>query len=96
MMSNLERLVYMANQIARNFDAMGEEAAGAATADHMIAYWDPHMRDQIAAYERAHPETLTPIARTAAKMISSGLGVAAQTRVTMSNAIKQDDRSDAG
>ena len=32
MMSNLERLVYMANQIARNFEAHGHDAAVRQTA----------------------------------------------------------------
>ena len=96
MMSNLERLVYMANQIARNFEVLGQDRAAAATADHMIAYWDPRMKDQIVQCERSHPDTLTPIARAAAKMISDGLSVAAHTRATMSHTVDQDDRSDAG
>jgi len=42
-----ERLAYMANQIARNFAAAGEERAVLATADHIAAYWDPRMREAI-------------------------------------------------
>lgn len=49
MMSNLERLVYMANQIARNFEALGSDAAAAATGDHLLQFWDPHMKRQIIA-----------------------------------------------
>ena len=49
MMSNLERLVYMANQIARNFEAIGHDAAAAATADHIASFWDPRMKAQIFA-----------------------------------------------
>ena len=47
MMSNLERLVYMANQIARNFEAIGHDAAAKATADHVASFWDPRMKSQI-------------------------------------------------
>ena len=45
MMTTLERLVYMANQIARNFEAQGHETAVRATADHIASFWDPRMRD---------------------------------------------------
>ena len=47
-MGTEERLVYMANQIARNFAVMGEGAA-AATADHIAKFWDPRMRARILA-----------------------------------------------
>jgi formate dehydrogenase subunit delta len=48
MMGTEERLVYMANQIAREFAAAGEGAA-AATADHIAKFWDPRMRGRILA-----------------------------------------------
>ena len=54
MMSTEERLVYMANQIARNFAASGDGAA-AATADHIAKFWDPRMRGRILA---ADPQQL--------------------------------------
>jgi formate dehydrogenase subunit delta len=69
MMSNLERLVYMANQIARNFAAMGDEAAAMATADHIIAFWDPRMRAQLVDRLVVAPEGLEPLARQAAAML---------------------------
>ena len=47
MMTPHERLVYMANQIARNFAAQGEEKASLATADHIASYWDPRMKAEI-------------------------------------------------
>ncbi len=49
MMSPDERLVYMANQIARNLAAQGDEEAALAVADHIAAFWDPRMRDRIFA-----------------------------------------------
>lgn len=49
MMTPHERLVYMANQIARNLAAQGEKAAVLATADHIAAFWDPRMKAEIFA-----------------------------------------------
>ena len=49
MMGTEERLVYMANQIAREFAVMGDGAAAAATADHIAKFWDPRMRGRILA-----------------------------------------------
>lgn len=38
------KLIHMANQIARNFAALGDEAAIAATAEHIRKFWDPRMK----------------------------------------------------
>lgn len=65
MLSNRDRLVYMANQIARNLAVMGEVEAAAATADHLTAYWDPRMKQQILVVLHADPEALSKIARRA-------------------------------
>ena len=43
-MSTLENLIRMANQIARNFEAQGQEAAVTATAEHIRKFWAPRMR----------------------------------------------------
>jgi len=40
-------LIRMANQIARAFDAEGEEQAIAATAAHIRDFWDPRMKSAI-------------------------------------------------
>jgi len=37
-------VVRMANQIALNFAALGEDEAARATAEHIGKYWDPRMR----------------------------------------------------
>ena len=39
-----ERLVRMANDIARNFAVLGEGEAVAATAEHIALFWDPRMK----------------------------------------------------
>jgi formate dehydrogenase subunit delta len=64
-MSTEDRLIYMANQIARNVAALGEEEAVAMTADHIRAFWDPAMKRRIAALAAAHPQALSPIAAAA-------------------------------
>ncbi len=62
-MTSVERLVYMANQIAANF--MREADPAAATAHHMQLYWDPRMKQLIC--EQDQPG-LSPVA---AKAIAS-------------------------
>lgn len=49
--STKARLIYMANQIARNFCALDHEAAAAATADHILQFWDQRMKAAIAGDE---------------------------------------------
>lgn len=65
-MTGLARLVYMANQIARNFAAQGEATAIAATAEHIGKYWDPRMKAMILAYQG---DELSPAARAAIEQI---------------------------
>lgn len=59
---DIERLHYMADQIARNLASQGEEAAIAGTCQHIRDYWDPRMKAAILA---ADPAALGPIARAA-------------------------------
>jgi len=40
-----EAVVRMANQIARNLKARGEDAAVAGTAEHIRLFWDPRMKE---------------------------------------------------
>lgn len=60
--SGTDRLVYMANQIAANLAAHGADRAAAETAEHIVRYWDPAMRDAIL---RVEPDRLSAIARAA-------------------------------
>jgi formate dehydrogenase subunit delta len=55
-----ERLIYMANQIARFFASQPEGAAGAAA--HLKSFWDPSMRAEIGAWRAAGGEGLHPLA----------------------------------
>jgi formate dehydrogenase subunit delta len=44
-----DRLIAMANQIGRFFQAQGEAAVVAGVEDHLRKYWDPRMRREIVA-----------------------------------------------
>ena len=59
---DITRLTSMADQIARNFAIQGEEAAAAATAQHIRDFWDPRMKAAILAADRGE---LSPIVRAA-------------------------------
>jgi len=63
-----ERLVYMANQIARFFASQPGEAA-AATADHLRAFWAPAMRKEIIAWVEAGGGGLDPVAAGAVALL---------------------------
>ena len=63
---DLARLTFMANQIARNFAAQGDEVAAAATAQHLKLFWDPRMKAEILNGDRAE---LEPIAKAAVELL---------------------------
>ena len=64
---NLAHLTYMANQIARNFAAQGDEVAATATAQHLKLFWDPRMKAAILGGDRAG---LEPIAKAAVELLA--------------------------
>jgi formate dehydrogenase subunit delta len=73
---NPDRLVYMANQIAKGFRLKSEDRAVADTLDHIQKFWEPRMRREFLAHVdasggvelrplvldavRAHRERLAP------------------------------------
>jgi formate dehydrogenase subunit delta len=59
------KLVMMANQIARFFAAQGEQRAVPQIADHIRQFWDPRMRREIAAHVAGGGVGLDPLARAA-------------------------------
>jgi len=59
---NIVPLIRMANQIAANLAAQGQDEAIAQTAQHITLYWEPRMKAAIIA---ADPAPLSPIARAA-------------------------------
>ena len=64
---DIERLTYMANQIARNFAAQGEDEAIAATWRHLSDFWDPRMKAAILGGDRSG---LDPITRAAVERLA--------------------------
>lgn len=70
-MSTADRLIYMANQIARNLAAEGPERSVAMVADHLGKYWDPAMRRRIVALARDRPDALSPLAAAAVDLIAN-------------------------
>lgn len=61
------RLVYMANQIARNLASQGDTAAD-LTCQHIRDYWDPRMRAALVAGAR---EGLDALARKAVEQLDA-------------------------
>jgi formate dehydrogenase subunit delta len=64
-MTPVDKLVMMANQIARNFAVEGDVAAAEATADHLARFWDPTMRARLSEHAARGGNGLSPIARAA-------------------------------
>ncbi len=96
MMSNLERLVYMANQIARNFEAMGSDIAAAATGDHLLQFWDPHKKRQIIDQLDEPDSALTPTAREAVRIMKRGWSAGELSVPEVEAASSPEGASDAG
>jgi formate dehydrogenase subunit delta len=64
----IERLRYMADQIARNFAAKGEAQAVAATAEHIRLFWDPRMKAAILSDDRS---ALSPVVAAAVERLAA-------------------------
>ncbi|HOB15036.1 MAG TPA: formate dehydrogenase subunit delta [Novosphingobium sp.] len=62
---DLERLTYMANQIARNLAPQGDAAID-LTCQHIRDFWDPRMKAAILTGDRSG---LNPIARAAVERL---------------------------
>ncbi len=86
------RLVYMANQIARNFATMGDVDAARATADHIASFWDPRMRAAI----RCDDEGLSPVAAAAFEELRRRGPPPPQTRATQFAGPDGEGGQDAG
>ena len=95
MSSTVETLRRMANDIARNLEAMGHDKAVLATADHIDKFWDPRMKRMIFA-DDARAGVLTPIAAEAIDHLAGGAHPESQTRGTEFNTAHEIGHSDAG
>ena len=66
-------LTRMANQIARSFQALGEDRAVESTANHIKLFWSPPMREGLEELRQQQPSPLSPIAlKAAAKLAPAG------------------------
>jgi formate dehydrogenase subunit delta len=81
----LDKLVYMANQIAREFAGQRPREAAAATWDHLWHFWDPRMRALILAHLEAGGEGLSEIAREAVARLAAPVEPAPRTKATEFN-----------
>lgn len=63
--STHDKLVYMANQIAKFFGSQPEDEAIAGAADHLRKFWDPRMRAKIIAHLDGGGAGLDPLASKA-------------------------------
>ena len=93
--TTLATLRRMANDIARNLEAMGHDAAVLATADHIDKFWDPRMKRAIFADDERFG-VLTPIAAEAIDHLATGARPESQTRGTEFNSAHEIGHSDAG
>jgi formate dehydrogenase subunit delta len=57
-----EKLVMMANQIAKFFAAQGHDRAVPQITDHLEKFWDPRMRRQIREHATKGGAGLDPLA----------------------------------
>jgi len=54
-------LVRMANQIATNNEAFPISDSVSRVATHLVTFWTPAMRHELAVYVSAHPEAVDPV-----------------------------------
>lgn len=81
----LDKLIYMANQIAREFAGQRPRDAADATWDHLWHFWDPRMRAMIVAHLRSGGEGLSEIARAAVAKLGGPAEPVPQTHATEFN-----------
>jgi formate dehydrogenase subunit delta len=86
-------LVRFANQIAKNFVAIGHDKAVLATADHIESFWDPRMKNAIFTGDRSG---LDPIAEEAIEHLLDKGHPGTQTRATDFSKHGDLHNSDAG
>lgn len=64
-----DKLVYMANQIARFMESKPRAEGVAMLADHLNDYWEPTMRQQLIGLMDAGRSDLNPLLHAAAPAI---------------------------
>lgn len=64
-----DKLIYMANQIARFMESKPHAEGVAMLADHLNDYWEPRMRRQLIGLIDDRPADLNPLLHAAAPAI---------------------------
>ena len=59
----------MINEIAVQFRHQAPDAAAAAVAEHVRAFWDPRMRAGLMRRAESEPEALDPLALAATRLL---------------------------
>lgn len=93
MSSTQDTLRRMANQIARNLEVRGHEAAVNGTTEHIWKFWDPEMKARIVADDHSY---LSPIAREAVERLAKGWLDPVHARAAEFNKVDEVGHSDAG
>ena len=95
-----ERLVQMANQIAKAFAPMGAARAVPKIAEHIKAFWDPRMRRKIDEHVAAGGAGLEPLALAGLERLNekagTGSAVPAANAAVMASASEPISTSDGG
>ena len=86
---SLDRLVYMANQIAREFASQRPREAVEATWDHLWHFWDPRMRAMILAHLQEGGAGLGDVAKAAVARLAGDAEPAPVTKATEFNSPAQ-------
>jgi formate dehydrogenase subunit delta len=73
-----DRLVYMANQIGRFFEAQRGNEVVPGIANHIKKFWDPRMRKAIFAYIDAGGDGLDPKVKEAILQLKDGAGTSSE------------------
>jgi formate dehydrogenase subunit delta len=81
----LDKLVYMANQIAREFENQRPREAVDATWDHLWHFWDPRTRAMIVAHLQAGGAGLGETAKAAVAKLATPAEPGARTKATEFN-----------
>lgn len=81
----LDKLIYMANQIAREFVSQQPSHAVDSTWDHLWHFWDPRMREMIVGHWRGGGEGLSDVAMAAVAKFAQPVEPASQTKATEFN-----------
>lgn len=89
MSGTLDRLVYMANQIARNLATQGN--AEAMIADHIDHFWDPRMKTMIFDHVAAGGDGLDAASHAAISRLMRKGPPPPQTEATMFGAAGGSD-----